>query len=75
MRLWANLVKSLHLGCRLSCEFESHQAHIMKHIVRYWGCGSNAGTYGWREYDTYEEALAKYKELSKNTSIGDISIS
>jgi hypothetical protein len=47
----------------------------MKHIVRYWGCGSNAGTYGWHEYDTYEEALAKYKELSKNPRIGDISIS
>jgi hypothetical protein len=46
----------------------------MKHIIRYWGCGANVGTYGRIEFDTYEEALAKYKELSINPQIGDISI-
>jgi hypothetical protein len=27
------------------------------------------------EFDSYDEAIAKYKELSKNPQIGDISIS
>lgn len=47
----------------------------MKHIVRYWGCGASAGTYGRYEFDSYDEAIAKYKELNKNPQIGDISIS
>ena len=47
----------------------------MKHIVRYWGCGASAGIYGRYESDSYDEAIAKYKELSKNPQIGDISIS
>ena len=47
----------------------------MKHIVHYWGCGASAGTNGRYEFDSYDEAIAKYKELSKNPQIGDISIS
>ena len=46
----------------------------MKHTVRYWGCGANAGAYGRYVFDTYDEAIAKYKELNKNPRIGDISI-
>jgi hypothetical protein len=46
----------------------------MKHTVRYWGCGANAGAYGRYVFDTYDEAIAKYKELNKNPQVGDISI-
>jgi hypothetical protein len=46
----------------------------MKHTVYYWGAGASVGRQGRYEFDTYEEALAKYKELSRNPQIGDISI-
>ena len=46
----------------------------MKYIVYYWGCGAKAGTQGKYVCDTYDEAIAKYKELDKNPQVGNISI-